>query len=312
MIKRLFLVILIFLAVSVPAIAEDASDILVKFGQVSDVHLSYTKRENSRRLFEHSEALLKDCISQLNSIKGIDFVIFTGDMVDSAGVSNLKKFIIVADTLNSPWYASLGNHDVPVTKGSSSKPALLDLFRSKTKSMHNGRPYYSFYPNDKSMVIVLDATTDQKVTCNGVVSPAQMSWLKNQLENNKDRVIIIALHHPIVPPFKGSDHRIVEPVRTELNNLIDQYANVALVISGHYHTTKIQKQGKIIHASAPSLIEYPNAFRVITIMDNGDIEFEWKDITDKKLQELSKSRSKWAATSYGSAKDRKILLNYKQ
>ena len=312
MIRRILLVILLFIAVSMPAIADDTSHIIVKFAQVSDVHLSYTRQDNSRRLFDKSEILLKDCIAQLNSTPGLQFVIFTGDMVDSAGVSNLKRFIPIADTLKVPWYATLGNHDVPVSPGGSPKSSLLALFKSKTKSMQNGMTYYSYYPNDKSMVIVLDATTDQKITCSGSLSQAQLNWLKAQLDNNKGRVVIIALHHPIVPPFAGSDHKIIEPVRTQLNNLIDQYSNVALVVSGHYHTTKIKKQGKIVHASAPSLIEYPNAFRVITIFDNGDIKFDWKDITDKKLQALSKSRSKWASTTYGISQDQKGVVNYRK
>lgn len=309
--KYLSAVLLGLLLSVIPINAEVANDTIVKFVQLSDVQLTFSNRDDSRRLFKDSPELFADAIKQVNNIKGLNFVIFTGDMIDSPSENDLNKFIEQANKLNINWYPAFGNHDVS-SGAKSNKKQLINLLKTSTKAMQNGQGYYIFYPHKDCAVIVLDATITNTTTNHGRIDQNQFDWLKQQLEQNKDKVVIIALHHPIVPPFEGSDHSMLEPSRTKLLNLINKYKNVALIITGHYHTAKIMQISNTVHASAPSIIEYPNAFRIITIKRNGDIVFDWKETTLKALQNKSKSRCKWTSTAYGTPKDRITTVNYKK
>jgi 3',5'-cyclic AMP phosphodiesterase CpdA len=309
--KYLLTILIIVLTLFMPVKAQEADDTVVKFVQISDPQVMQTNLDNSRRLFKDSFILLKDAIDQLNELEDIEFVIFTGDMIDSAQKSDMMRFISYADKLKYPWYPVLGNHDVSYG-GYMVKKNLIPLMKAHTRGMQNDKGYYTFYPSTQTAIIVLDGTMDFKHTVHGYLDPEQLKWFQTQLEHNKDRVVIVALHYPIIPPFSGSNHTIYEPGRTEALNMIRKYPNVALVISGHYHTTSIKKDGKQVHACAPALVEYPNAFRIINIKENGDIVFEWKETRLKDLQQKSKNRSKWAATSYGKQQDREATINYKQ
>jgi hypothetical protein len=54
-----------------------------------------------------------------------------------------------------------------------------------------------------------------------------------------------------------------------------------MVLSGHYHISKIIQPKNIIHVSAPSLVESPDSFRVITIKNDGTAIFKTIDTNPK-------------------------------
>ena len=49
-----------------------------------------------------------------------------------------------------------------------------------------------------------------------------------------------------------------------------KYKNPIVVISGHYHATKIRVIGNLIFVSTPSMVTYPMAFRHIKITNYKD------------------------------------------
>lgn len=295
----LLIILLLFPLLALPASAE----VLLKFVQVSDVHLAFPQQSSSRRMLKESKSLFTDAIRQINGLNNVDFVVFTGDMTNSPSLSDTKEFIKIANTLKADWYPVLGNHDVLVAP-SSKKNELVNLFKASSKGMQNNKPYYTIYPTPQTALVVIDPTIDTRITANGELPFQQFAWLKQVLENNKNRQIVIASHFPIIEPFGSHSHKILSPSDQETLRLINRYPNVIMVVSGHYHSTKIKQVENKLHVSTPSLVEYPNAFRVIEVHDDGKVTFQWMETSLKNVQATSKSRSKWAATAYGQARDR--------
>ncbi|MFH0702355.1 MAG: metallophosphoesterase [bacterium] len=290
-------------------VSEENNTSIIKFAQVSDIHLDLKAREDwNKRLLIYSKQLLQDAIDQINGIKDIDFVVFSGDMINSPSESAFMTFIKMANTLKVPWYAAMGNHDIGI-KSEFNKSRFLNILNQKNKNFKSNNPYYSFVPKKGFLVIVMDGVIGNKIIANGFFSKESLIWLEAQLKNNKDSKIIIIQHFPIIEPFKSSSHRVINA--REYLEILNKYHNVLAVLSGHYHATKIIRLCNVIHVSTPALVEYPNAFRVITIKDKDnetELDFVFKETRLKNLQEKSKKRSKSYKLLYGEESDRNATV----
>ena len=252
--KKYFLIIILLFFSSL-ATAEP-----VKFAQITDVHLSSEANNKAGRMKKDSVALLEDVIMQVNAQENMDFVVFTGDSIDRPDKTLLEKFINTANKLKVPWYFALGNHDVD------------NNFRKKDflKILGKEKTYYSFKIND-FLFIFMDGTLQMKMTANSFFTDEEFKWLEEQLCSNKDKYAVIFQHYPLVEPFSSLSHRTVN--YKKYLNLLDKHDNVVAVISGHYHANRVQLRNNVAHISTSSLIQYPNAFRIITLENIGDDVF---------------------------------------
>ena len=281
-----------------------ASESNLTFAQISDAHFSTAKTNTSYRLTAESRELLQDAIVQVNETPGVDFVMFTGDLVNTSYHKELMAFLSYANQLNVPWYAVLGNHDICVG-GFLSKKVYWDILNSHNKNFNFSRTYYSFSPKKGYMVIGLDPVIDTRITSNGEISKEQLKWLDKQLLRSKNDIVLIFMHHPLVEPLHSESHRILNS--DEVLKVITKYKNPIAVFSGHYHTTKITQIGNILHVSTPALVSYPNAFRIIKInKQKGKVIFDicFKETRYKDVQKRAKMMAFGSSTYYGAESDR--------
>lgn len=144
-----------------------------------------------------------------------DMILFTGDIASNS--HNFLHYLIYSIVENKVWknceyYPVRGNHEAELNH----YKLFLDLPNKKT--------YYSFDRMDMHF-IVLD--------CWNVFEPLeekQLKWLKEDLENNKNKPISIAMH---VPLFTSGKY---EPYDAPyLLELFDKY-NVLFVFCAHVHS----------------------------------------------------------------------------
>jgi 3',5'-cyclic AMP phosphodiesterase CpdA len=268
----------------------------LKFVQISDSHYMRQGKNTNYKLIGESPELLNDAVNQVNEIDDLSFVIFTGDMADIPSESELRGFLDYANKIKVPTYYSIGNHDV-------GKSLTRERFCELT-----GLPatYYSFVPQKGFKVIVLDAV-DQNLTgkTNGFIDPVQLEWLDEQISTAPNDIILIFLHHPISEPFLSKTHKITNAY--EVESILRKHKNPTAVFSGHYHACKIKQSGNIVHISSPSLVTYPNAFRVITVENNRkNVVFDI-DMKETGLKNLQKSAKMFvgSALNAGDEKDQK-------
>ncbi len=274
----------------------------LKFVQISDLHTSHKTAISGNRMHPNSFELAQDAINQINEIPQLDFVVITGDGIDYPNTDLLKEFGKMAAQLNKPYFYAIGNHDVSVDY---SKEKFMKVL-SKTNPYNTfNKPYYSAVLKKNFKIIVLDAASDKEITSKGYIDPKQLKWFDEQLKESQDKTVLIFLHFPIEEPFASHSHRIKN--KEEVDAILTKYSMPIAIFSGHYHATRIIQKDNILHVSTPSMIMYPNAFRVVTVHNYNDkvtFDFEFKETNLKQIQKTSKMLTLSGGLAIGTEEDR--------
>ena len=283
----------------------------LRVAQVSDAHFSSFEENTSYKFLKKSPELLDDVIFQINTSGPYDFVMFTGDLVNKPKVSELEKFITHANNLVYPWYAIDGNHDISID-GPLTKRKFLETLAANNDNMQQENIYYAFTPKKGFRVICLDSIIDYKLTSNGEISNEEFIWLTQELEKHAKDTVIVCSHVPIIEPFSSPNHKMQNEY--EVRKLLKTHKNPLIVLQGHYHTTKIIQDDNMLVIACPSLVTYPNAFRVININSNKQrtmVDVYLKETNLKDIQSRSKLRLMGTERLYGEESDRNASFELK-
>lgn len=300
-IKKILFILCMIMLTTLGVWAFSFRNMTLDFIHISDTHI--TKRaDTSYKALSSSRELLANAIEQINNITGLDFVMFTGDMVDSATQENFLEYYKIVSKLNYPTLNAFGNHDFY----GMDKEQALDVVKKYNLNYTFDKTYYAFSPKTDYRIIVLD-TNFSNDTSNGKLSDEQLRFLDDELAQNQDKVVLIAMHHPCVEPFVSYDHSILNA--NEMNEILVKYKNPIVVISGHYHASKIRFIGNLVFVSTPSMVTYPMAFRHIKITNYKDrvqYNFEFIETGLKDIQEANKQSVISYSALYGMPNDRNI------
>lgn len=283
----------------------------LRVAQVSDAHFSSFEENTSYKFLKKSPELLDDVIFQINTSGPYDFVMFTGDLVNKPKVSELEKFITHANNLVYPWYAIDGNHDISID-GPLTKRKFLETLAASNDNMQQENIYYAFTPKKGFRVICLDSIIDYKLTSNGEISNEEFMWLTQELEKHAKDTVIVCSHVPIIEPFSSPNHKMQNEY--EVRKLLKTHKNPLIVLQGHYHTTKIIQDDNMLVVACPSLVTYPNSFRVININSNKQrtlVDVYLKETNLKDIQSRSKLRLMGTERLYGEESDRNASFELK-
>lgn len=283
----------------------------LRVAQVSDAHFSSFEENTSYKFLKKSPELLDDVIFQINTSGPYDFVMFTGDLVNKPKVSELEKFISHTNNLIYPWYAIDGNHDISID-GPLTKQKFLSTLAANNDNMQQENIYYAFTPKKGFRVICLDSIIDYKLTSNGEISNEEFMWLTQELEEHAKDTVIVCSHVPIIEPFSSPNHKMINEY--EVRKLLKSHKNPVIVLQGHYHTTKIIQDNNMLVVACPSLVTYPNAFRVININSNKQralVDVYLKETNLKDIQSRSKLRLMGTERLYGEENDRNASFELK-
>ena len=262
----------------------------LRIAQVSDAHFSSFEENTSYKFLKKSGELLDDVIFQINTSGPYDFVMFTGDLVNYPKISELQKFTSHVNNLIYPWYAIAGNHDISID-GPLTKDKFMATLAQANDNMNQKNIYYAFTPKKGFRVICLDSIIDYKLTANGEISNEEFIWLKEELDEHEKDTIIICTHVPIIEPYSSSNHKMLNEY--EVRKLLKTHKNPLIVLQGHYHCVKIRQDENMLVITSPSLVTYPNAFRVININSNKNrtlVDVYLKETNLKDIQTRSKLR----------------------
>jgi len=307
---KLYLIISLLLIGTIGCYAFSFRNMTLDIVQISDTHI--TDRDNtSYKALGSSKQLLTDAVEQVNKIKGLDFVLFTGDMVDSATQENYYNFYKIISKMQYPSLNAFGNHDFASEE--ILKDDVLNIVREYNPNYMFEDSYYAFSPKTDYRIIVLDGVIKGQKTSNGELPQEQLEFLKEELFQNQDKVVVIVMHFAPVEPFVEKGHSLLNA--NEFNELLLKYKNPIVVLSGHYHASKIRRIGNIVYVSTPSMVTYPMGFRHIKITNYKDRVLYNFDFHQTRLDDVLEENRQSVisyATLAGYEKDRTTSFTYRK
>ena len=211
----IFTFLFLFIAGSLKVSAEE-----VKFIFLTDASVS-----------KYNAYKLQDTIKEINSYKDIDFVVFGGNNIEKAQVNYLNYFTYLLKRVHKKTYVLLGNQDVSTSSGIDKKYYMKRVRRAKF-FRHPSKPNYVF--KKKSYVfIAMDGAKQYFQSSNGYYSKQELMWLKDVLDKNKASKVVILQHFPL----STTKSQWLETSKTEeYLELLKNYDNVKVIVSGHYNT----------------------------------------------------------------------------
>ena len=296
-----------FLITTLGVYAFSFRNMTLDFVHISDTHIT-ERQDTSYKALSSSSMLLRDMVNQINNITGLDFVLFTGDLVDSGTYENYLMYYSAISKLKYPSLNAFGNHDF---YGDMSTEQILNVVKENNKNYIFDNTYYAITPKTDYRIIILDSSIKNQNTSNGRLSKEQLAFLDNELRENQDKIVIIAMHHPSVEPFVSVDHSLLNA--DEFNEILLKYKNPIVVLSGHYHAAKLRRIGNLLFVSTPAMVTYPMAARHIKIVNFKDrVQYKF-DFIDTKLDDI-KEQNRQNVISYstlaGLEADRNIEFTY--
>ena len=258
--KKIFLTFLSLIMLQACAMAFDSN---IKFVQVTDVHFSNGK--------PYTVEVLKNTIKDINSQKGVSFVVFTGDNIGAPNPEDLSEFMKIIGKLRVPYYIVIGNHDVFKSKNLS-KARYNEIVREHNLLWAHRKWNYVF--KKKGYVfIVVDGAKEVIPGPVGYYREDTLAWLDKQLKKYKRRSVIILQHYPIIDPSEYGaalrSHRCYQP--ENYFKVLDKHNNVLAIVTGHLHINgEVMKNG-VYHITTPSLIAEPNSYKIIDVVSKSGL-----------------------------------------
>ena len=245
---------------------SQASPLLI--AQVTDIHLFANASKELLGL--PTTKSFQAVIERLQKLLPLPaLLLLTGDLSQDGKLESYQRLQELLKPLNIPTYWLPGNHDQPPVM----EQALNQTPISSQKSFRVGNWQF----------ILLNSAVSGQV--HGQLSPESVDWLDLQLQQTRQQLTLIGLHHP---PFSVNSHWLDGSTlqnSEKLFEVIDRYPQVRLVVFGHIHQEFERSRRGVCYLGCPSTcIQFmPNSkkfaldntepgFRLIDLHPDGSFE----------------------------------------
>ena len=246
-------------------LARPRADRTTKIALVADTHVS----ESNRSYFEAA-------IEDINA-RNVDVVVHAGDLSFDGAPAEFDLFDELIGSLDPPWIAVPGNHDVP--KESDDHPALPFRTFEDRYANDEGYPFVERI-GELDLIAANSAGTDDvgTETSDGAIDDDQLEALDSMLSEATTPIVVV--HHNL-PAMMDQYVRAREAVYPEYDggppvfrspgpfvDLLQTHA-VPLVLTGHMHYPSVADQGGVREVTAPSLIRFLQGYVLVEIGPEG-------------------------------------------
>jgi Icc protein len=272
------------------------------FAHITDIHIS-EMGDHHDLLSGRAVDFLTHAIETLNQIPDLEFALITGDLFDTASQWELSQFQQTIELLNRPYYVVPGNHDRRDLEAAAglTRDEFAQIFNPQVQQRPNDlfaqKGYWSQQVGAGVQLIGLDSVKPDD--WGGVIDERQLSWLRQELRQHSDKVVLVAVHHPLHQlSLIDQDtyfHRFVGDNGAAVIELLNEYPQVKGVFTGHHHLSRVDTINGRLHVAGPSLTIFPCAFRTIWLeFGTGDrVHIRWRShsVTDETTLSEAQQRT---------------------
>jgi len=255
------------------SLREPTADERTRFAVVADPHVS-TREEGTSKLFEHTEEHFRAAIEDMRG-RDLDAVVSPGDLTKDGEPWNYDAVDDILETLDVPFYAVPGNHDVPKDGYDHENPSVPWF----AEQYGPGELPYRVRVGDVDIIgLNSSGTRDQLYDSHdGLVDEDQREWLADALEDAHNPIVVV--HHNF-PPVSDQLTRHRDTVESEMamppimrepeafaETLADGDAH--LVFTGHYHLPATGEYEGIREIATPTTCSFPQAYLLCEVTPEG-------------------------------------------
>lgn len=211
------------------AASKGFGEVLSEFQIVSDIHI---KGDASHEYSKHFTGMLKDVVKNSPNSVGIFAV---GDIVDRGDSPAYWTYFHqhYASVKDAPaLYLGIGNHEYIGTDYKAGLKQFLENLNFPDGSTPD-KPYYDVWVNGYHYIFLGSETTGASS-----LTPAQLKWLDEKINENRDgRPIFVFHHQPMLNTTSGSTSAegwSGVSNHAQLMNVVDKYPEV-MFFNGHTH-----------------------------------------------------------------------------
>jgi 3',5'-cyclic-AMP phosphodiesterase len=195
----------------------------LRIAQISDLHIKQPGQLAYGRV--DTAKALERCVATLNEFRPVpDFVVISGDLVDTPTVDeydHLKRLLV---PLTLPFAGIPGNHDGR------------EMMRAAFPQAHYAFPagaLNQIVEIGELDLVLLDSHVPAKP--HGELDAATLQWLDATLAASASRPALLFLHHP--PFIAGIWHMDRQNLRNaaDLAEIVKRHPRVQLIATGHVH-----------------------------------------------------------------------------
>ena len=252
---------------SVPSESDRRESDVLRFIHITDTHLLDGADDTFHRINtkQSLQAVLDHCAAHYPDA---DFWLFTGDISQTGAKESYTQFESAIREYDVPVYCVPGNHDTPQLLQQVVPECPLDSIRVISLGRF-------------SLVLI---STWIKNEHHGIISQRCLTQLREHLQNGKDRLNVVVLHHPPVPVNSKWLDEIGLQNNTDFVQILDYHPGEVLVLFGHVHQSVDQQFNRLRFLSTPSTCHQfkpnapvhladplPPAYRFVEMNTNGCI-----------------------------------------
>jgi len=201
-VNYIFTFLLVFQSFSVTFASEP-----FRFALFTDLHISTSNPIPSEDL--------RNAVSDVNALKGIDFILIDGDISNLGDTASLKEAKRLLQNLKMPYYIVPGNHDFRWKVGDGSSDFKRIFGDDKFIFTHNDFVFAGF------------PTVPLKKNGNADIPECDIKWMKKQLKKaGKEAPVFVVTHYPLLDGDVDDWKKMTKVLKK---------FNVKAVLNGHYH-----------------------------------------------------------------------------